>query len=40
VVLDKQGKADEAKKAADAAFALETNPDVLKLYRQAFRPGK
>lgn len=36
VVLDKQGKADEAKKEADAAFALETNAEALKLYRQVW----
>ena len=38
--LDALGKADEAKKEADVAFALETNPEIQRQYRSMFRPKR
>ena len=34
MALNGGGKADEARKEVDIAFALETNPEVQKQYRQ------
>jgi tetratricopeptide (TPR) repeat protein len=38
MALDGLGKRADARKAANTAFALETNPERQKLFRQSFRP--